>query len=114
MLQQDASTDGETKTKYEKLVNYIEKAKSSGQRLHFYEPEVKHIRIAKMWNGDYKKVEINIKDGSEADQIMEIIYTLVRKDRGFKDLPGVAPPGDLEAKLQQWLTDIGESQNIKS
>ena len=53
-----------------------------------------------------KRLEINIVDKSPSDEAWQIIREDLKRDKEVRELPGVAPAGDLERQLQRFLDEV--------
>ena len=67
--------------------------------------EVKYARIQKNFKAELKRLEINIVDKSPSDEAWQIIREDLKRDKEVRELPGVAPAGDLERQLQRFLDE---------
>ena len=67
--------------------------------------EVKYARIQKNFKAELKRLEINIVDKSPSDEVWQIIREDLKRDKEVRELPGVAPAGDLERQLQRFLDE---------
>ena len=66
--------------------------------------EVKLFRFAKAFGVANKKLQVSFTEESSPHQIFEaVILTLLLADTRTHPLAGVAPPGDVSRKLQEWL-----------
>jgi len=65
--------------------------------------EVKHVQVAKAWDAQYKKLEVSTTHDTPSAKLWDKIKALILKDPACKELPGRAPPGDLERQLQTYL-----------
>eukprot|EP00974_Lingulodinium_polyedra_P092483 8959637-Lingulodinium_polyedra.AAC.1 len=76
---------------------------------------VKYCRIAKTNSNNDKRLELNMVENSEAQNIW---FTTVEKawlvqERSHR-LPNMAAPGDMERKIQEFLDKIGASGQKES
>jgi hypothetical protein len=69
--------------------------------------EVRYFRICKAFNQDSKKIEVSMMEGSKSMEIFDnVIIPLMIKEGKADEKEGVAPPGDLERKIQAVLDDL--------
>ena len=98
-----------------KLISSVEKWKGLPVKpATFLQESVPHFKIAKMYSGEYKRMEFHISPARHAqlptaaecmspqDAVMAIVQA-VSKDTGVHKLEGLAPPGDLERKIQETI-----------
>lgn len=68
--------------------------------------DVKHVKLAKAFNKDHKKLHVCLRPGSPSSELMRAVLIPMFKDHketALRVLQGVAPRGDLERRVQQWL-----------
>ena len=75
--------------------------------------EVKHVRVRKNFDKQFVTVEIAIVRGSSSSAVYEILRNYSKTIKEAVELPGTAPSGDLERKLQVWLGSIGSSGQME-
>ena len=68
--------------------------------------DVKYARIQRNFKAELKRLEINIVDQSPSDEVWRIINKDLKRDEDGRELPGVAPGGDLERQLQRFLDEV--------
>eukprot|EP00972_Heterocapsa_arctica_P081105 11950558-Heterocapsa_arctica.AAC.1 len=66
--------------------------------------QVRHVRVCKCYNKDMKKLEVNTKQDSRSYHIWQIMKEKLI-GAGCRELAGIAPPGDLERRIQKALDD---------
>ena len=93
-------TDG---TKAQKIDTYIESIRPIGWK--GIARDVRYVRVAKMYQKEYKRLEISVRPSTTAAEVWCIMHEALLELKGAKDLEGMAPPGDLEHKLQDRLDD---------
>ena len=106
VLKQHANHD--TKAK---LDEYIAKMGPLGWKV--INEQVKHVRVRKNFDKQFVTVEIAIVRGSDSSAVYEIMKEYIKTIRDAIELPGTAPSGDLERKLQAWLDSIGSSGQME-
>ncbi|OLQ13632.1 hypothetical protein AK812_SmicGene2272 [Symbiodinium microadriaticum] len=74
-----------------------------GEAVH---ADVKYARIQRNFKAELKRLEINIVDQSPSDEVWRIINKDLKRDEDGRELPGVAPGGDLERQLQRFLDEV--------
>lgn len=63
---------------------------------------VKYARISKQWDPQYKRIEFNAKENTEEHHVFyQCLLPTILAEGGAEELEGVAPPGDLERKVQE-------------
>ena len=69
--------------------------------------QVLHVRISRMFEKDFKRLEVAIKPGSAADNVWQTILFPRLRDAYHKGrvLAGMAPQSDLERIVQQAIND---------
>ena len=68
--------------------------------------EVRHCRIVKAFDKKYKKVEVYVVVGSQAEAVWKyVVVAMSKADKAYKPLCGIAPRGDLERKIRAFLED---------
>ena len=79
----------------------------SNFRMEAVHVEVKYARIQKNFNSELKRLGINIVDQSPSDKVWRIIKEDLKRDKDARELPGVAPAGDLERQqLQRFFDEV--------
>ena len=68
--------------------------------------DVKYARIQRNFKAELKRLEINIMNQSPSDEVWRIIKEDLKRDKDVRELPGVAPAGDLERQLQRFLDEV--------
>eukprot|EP00404_Azadinium_spinosum_P041757 CAMPEP_0180830898 /NCGR_PEP_ID=MMETSP1038_2-20121128/76053_1 /TAXON_ID=632150 /ORGANISM="Azadinium spinosum, Strain 3D9" /LENGTH=218 /DNA_ID=CAMNT_0022874065 /DNA_START=528 /DNA_END=1181 /DNA_ORIENTATION=+ len=63
---------------------------------------LKYVKISRAWDRDHKKLEISVDDSSPSFPIYQILHEFLIQQDGIAELPGMAPAGDLERKIQEW------------
>eukprot|EP00971_Amphidinium_carterae_P232498 4614056-Amphidinium_carterae.1 len=58
--------------------------------------EVKYFRVAKTYNKDFKRLEVNFRVGSDTELMWNMLERALLKRAQWEPLPSMAPPGDLE------------------
>ena len=67
---------------------------------------VKHVRISKMFDAQYKRLEITTVEGSDADHLYrQILVPLWKADHATRQ-EGTAPSGNLERQIQQIISEM--------
>ena len=89
------------------LLEYASKYQEQGWKAIHH--EVKYARVQKNFRPELKRLEINLMESSPSDKVWAIIKADLRRDQGVRELPGVAPAGDLERQLQRFLDDASGS-----
>ena len=91
----------------EKITEYMEWV--NGDRNKVLDT-IKLCRVAKNFDREFKKLEINVVVGTPSAEIWSLIKSAMVQDADtFAMLPGVAPEGGMEKRLQQWLESYGKS-----
>ena len=93
-------TDG---TKAQKIDGYIETLRPVGWK--GIAKDVRYVRVAKTYQKEYKRLEISVRPSTMSAEVWCIMHEALLELKGAKDLEGMAPPRDLEHKLQDWLDD---------
>ena len=93
-------TDG---TKAQKIDSYIEALRPVGWK--GLARDVRYVCVAKMYQKAHKRLEISVRPSTMSAEVWCIMHESLLELKGAKDLEGMAPPGDLEHKLQDWLDD---------
>ena len=71
---------------------------------NMWQSQVRHCKIVKAFDKKFKKLEVHIVQGTEALKLWNLVVQAMSiKDKSFKILAGIAPRGDLERKLQDYL-----------
>ena len=60
-----------------------------------------------MYRQDHKKLEANVHENTPSYTVWQLIKQDLLKTKGCQQLAATAPPGDLERKLQEWISDYG-------
>ena len=89
-------------------------AQNGWKTVHFH---IKHCRYSKMFHNTEKRLEISApfenqtnKDEAQEDQLtptwawMQIREVILKNPKAYQ-MEGVAPPGDLERKVQEWIDE---------
>lgn len=71
--------------------------------------EVTYARVRKNYNKDFVCLEFNVRDATASRPLYESMKKWINTLPDTSELPGVAPPGDLERKVQQWPVENGMS-----
>ena len=79
-------------------------APTSGESMNKLAKMVSYARVVKTLNQRTKRTEVKIIDGTAAGPIWLIIKNLMIQ-KGAEELEGVAPPGDLERKIQECIDE---------
>ena len=76
-------------------------------RFHTMSQEVPHFRVARAFKSAHKKLEVNATKGTPlGDWVLLVLLPYLHKtDKIIRELEGVAPRGNLERVLQQYLDD---------
>ncbi len=77
---------------------------SIGLALNMIGEEVLDARVVRCFDQASNTLQFKVADGGEAAKVMEVLYKLMMKEGG-EPLPGVAPPGDLERKIQEAIEE---------
>mmetsp|Transcript_87305 Transcript_87305/g.282666 ORF Transcript_87305/g.282666 Transcript_87305/m.282666 type:complete len:216 (+) Transcript_87305:136-783(+) len=70
--------------------------------------QVRYFHINKCFDRQCKRLEVTFRVGSDTERMWSIIEPALMQRRGWEPLPSMAPPGDLERKLQKYLDGIAE------
>jgi hypothetical protein len=97
-VQEDKPSAADSKT----LADYCEFVKKDPVKT--LTMQVRHVRIAKCFNKDMKKLEVNTQQDSRSYLVWQIMKAKLIS-AGCKELAGIAPPGDLERRIQKALDD---------
>eukprot|EP00959_Pyramimonas_sp_CCMP1952_P057164 1193123-Pyramimonas_sp.AAC.1 len=74
--------------------------------LHNLLKEVQYARCCKTYDSKTKRLEVNVKPNSDSEKVLQqILVPLWLRDKAVK-LEGVAPPGDLERRIQQAIDEF--------
>ena len=95
--------DGSFEEMLAKLKHYADTYQDKGWRA--INQEVKYARVQKNYKADMKRLEINIREGTPSAQVWDVIRMDLCSFADVKELPGVAPAGDLERQLQRFLDE---------
>lgn len=68
--------------------------------------EIKHWRINKCFDRELKRLEFNIPESSPAKPVAHVVVAHILSHCGGERKPGMAPPGDLERKIQEAVTEL--------
>lgn len=66
--------------------------------------QVRHVRVCKCYDKTMKKLEVNCFPGSQSYLLWQVLKDYL-KGKGCKELPGIAPMGDLERRIQKAIDD---------
>jgi len=75
---------------------------------------VRHFKVAKMFDKKVIRIEVNLSEIAHPEDMpkgtpdprdlyLEFVLPHIQSLKGYCELPGVAPPGDLERQIQEWL-----------
>jgi len=67
--------------------------------------EVKYARVQKNFKAELRRLEINVVDQSPSDEVWGIIKKDLKRAKDVRELPRMAPAGDLERQLQRFLDE---------
>ena len=71
---------------------------------NMWQSQVRHCKIVEACDKKTKKLEVHIIQGTEAHKLCNLVVLAMSiEDKSFKVLAGIAPRGDLERKLQDFL-----------
>ena len=103
------------KTKLQKAVDHWKEQGKTWEYMHEFVP---HVRVSKMYDSTVKRIEVGCPTLStktlETEDIAQmdpawawlvIKRHVVMQEKGYKDMLGLAPQGDLERKIQSWLDE---------
>ena len=76
-----------------------------GERFLHLSDQVLHVRLAKNFDKDYRRLECNFKQNSPSERMYAMMKPFLLRIPDAHALPGIAPAGDIAKKLQQWLDD---------
>ena len=65
--------------------------------------DVRYWRTQRNVDRDLKRIEFNVNIGTKAHEVSLIIKTALLSQEGVREMPGIAPAGDLQRKIQAWL-----------
>ena len=65
--------------------------------------QVPHIMMIQPFDKKTRRVEVGV-NGQAAQIYRQIIYPLMKKDKGFRPMPGAAPKSNLERQIQEFLS----------
>jgi hypothetical protein len=65
--------------------------------------DVRFWRIQRNYDREFKRIEYSVNVGTQAHAVAIIIHKELLTNEGVRELPGIAPAGDLERKVQAWL-----------
>ena len=71
--------------------------------------EVKVVMKEKAYGKENMKLIINVKEPSPSSNQYDIVHLLIKTIPGSRVLPSIAPPGDMEKQIQDWLEKNGAS-----
>jgi hypothetical protein len=111
-LAMEASTTQGDKERLAEIVTYIGEKNTQGWK--GIVKEVTYARVRRNYNKEAVCLEFNVKDGTDSYKIYSNMVQWLLRQPATTELPGVAPPGDLERKVQQWLTENGMSAPASS
>ena len=66
--------------------------------------QVRYVRVTKCYDKTMKKLEVNCYPDCQSYKLWQVIKAFLLKG-GCKELPGLAPPGDLERRIQKALDE---------
>ena len=97
----ERATKAQNQPAVQQVTEYLEQAQPLGVK--GMASVVKFVRINKMYSSEHKRLEVNVKP----DTIHEKMWHTIRADiltlPESNHLEGMAPPGDLTRKVQEWL-----------
>ena len=94
------------------IAQYIDKKNKEGWK--GVVSEVTYARVRKNFNKEFVRLEFNVRDATPSRPLYESMKKWINTWPSTSELPGVAPPGDLERKVQQWLVENGMSAPASS
>ena len=65
--------------------------------------QLKYARVQKNYDSDFKRLEVNCLPGTDADRLWTAMKAALLQCPRVEELQGIAPPGDLARRLQEWL-----------
>ena len=65
--------------------------------------DVRYWRIQRNFDREFERIEFNVNIGTKARRVSLIITAALLSQGGVREMPGIAPAGDLEGKVQVWL-----------
>ena len=65
------------------------------------------MRLNKMHDSDLRRLEVNIREPSDCYEIYMLMKADMLSIPGSAALTGIAPPGDLSRKIQEFLDKEG-------
>ena len=104
--------------KLQKLEEFLNANKA--KKWKAYADQVRHSVVSKNWDRSYMKLEIRVEE--RALHVQQNIYDCfalwmdmkadILSIQEAEELPGVAPRGDLERKIQEWIDNNGGKKNV--
>lgn len=73
--------------------------------------EVKVVMKEKAYGKENLKLIMNVQDPSPSSSVFDIIHALLKATPGTRVLPSVAPAGDMERQIQDWLEKHGAASS---
>ena len=101
-----------------KLQRAVDHWKQQGKTWEYMHEFVPHVRVSKMYDSTVKRIEVGCPNLSmknlETEDLdhmdpawawLVIKRHIVMQEKGYKEMLGLAPQGDLERKIQSWLDE---------
>eukprot|EP00959_Pyramimonas_sp_CCMP1952_P121039 2530636-Pyramimonas_sp.AAC.1 len=74
--------------------------------LHNLLKEVRYARCCKTYDSKIKRLEVHVNSGSDSEKMLnQMLVPLWLREKAVK-LEGVAPPGDLERRIQHAIDEF--------
>ena len=101
------------KQAYEEYSQYVAGCTASNPLAVYdlFHVEMKYARLQKCWAKDMKRLEVNCTPGTKTAALWEVMKTDLRNQKWASERRGMAPPGDLEEKIQTMFEKMGESNS---
>ena len=89
---------------------YCNQSQAATNPVQHIASDVRYWRIQRNFDRDFKRIELNVNIGTKAHAVSLIVKDMLIQQEGVREMPGIAPAGDLERKVQAWLDSNGGGQ----
>ena len=67
--------------------------------------QVKYCRVQKCYDQSFKRLEVSIVPNSDSATIWQMVLPMLLEMPNVEEMSPMAPPGNLERQIQQWLDE---------